>query len=87
MNEKTTVSVMGVSAVTESQTALTKQIGGDHYKSMAIQPSEYAELNGLSHLESSVVKYISRWKRKGGKADLDKAKHCIDMIIEIHKVT
>ena len=71
----------------ETISALNKQTGGTHYKDMAIQPAEYAEQNGLSLLEGNVVKYISRWKKKGKPLeDLTKAKHCIDLLIEIHKV-
>ena len=69
------------------ETALQKQTGGTHYKNMAIQPAEYAEKNGLSLLEGNVVKYITRWKLKGQPlSDLEKAKHCIDLLIEIHGV-
>ena len=67
--------------------ALERQTGGNHYKNMAIQPAEYAEKNGLSLLEGNVIKYISRWKAKGQPlSDLQKAKHCIDLLIEIHGV-
>jgi len=71
----------------ETTSALSRQTGGNHYKSMLIQPAEYAEKNGLSLLEGNVVKYISRWKLKGAPlADLLKAKHCIDLLIELHEV-
>lgn len=71
----------------ETTSALKRQTGGNHYKSMLIQPAEYAEKNGLSLLEGNVVKYISRWKLKGAPlADLLKAKHCIDLLIELHEV-
>ena len=70
-----------------TETPLQKQPGGTHYKNMAIQPAEYAEKNGLSLLEGNVVKYITRWKLKGQPlSDLEKAKHCIDLLIEIHNV-
>ena len=73
--------------VVNKQTALQTQTGGTHYKGMAIQPAEYAEKNGLSLLEGNVVKYITRWKLKGQPlSDLEKAKHCIDLLIEIHNV-
>ena len=69
------------------QTPLQKQTGGTHYKGMPIQPAEYAEKNGLSLLEGNVVKYITRWKLKGQPlSDLEKAKHCIDLLIEIHNI-
>jgi hypothetical protein len=59
-----------------------KQIGGDHYKKMKIQPMRYAMANELNPLQFSVLKYISRYKYKGGVADLQKASHCIDMLID-----
>jgi hypothetical protein len=58
------------------------QVGGNHYKDMPIQPIEYISVNGLSFLQGSVVKYVSRYKAKGGLQDLEKAKHCIDLMIE-----
>ena len=61
----------------------TPQVGGDHYQKHAIQPWEYAEINKLSFLEGNVVKYITRYKDKGGKEDLEKAKHCIDLLLEM----
>ena len=58
------------------------QVGGDHYKDMAIQPIEYITKNNMGYCEANVVKYISRWKSKGGVQDLEKAKHYIDLLIE-----
>ena len=37
-----------------------KQIGGDHYKKMAIQPSHYIVKNKLGWYEGNIVKYITR---------------------------
>lgn len=62
-------------------TALDKQIGGDHYK-LPIQPVEYIYANGIGFFEGNVIKYVSRWKEKGGVADLEKAKHYIELLIE-----
>jgi len=53
----------------------------DHYD-MKIQPVDYIMLNNLGFCEGNVVKYISRWREKGGIADLKKAKHYIDMLID-----
>jgi len=61
--------------------ALDRQEGGDHYKKLAIQPAEYCHRNGMGGLESYVVKYITRFRDKGGLLDLNKAKHCIDLLI------
>ena len=59
-----------------------KQIGGTHYKKMKIQPSKFVVENKLLFTEGNVIKYICRHQYKGGKEDLEKAKHFIDMIIE-----
>ena len=63
-------------------TAYNKQIGGEYYLKMKIQPSEFANKNNLPFAEGNAIKYICRHKDKGGKEDLKKAKHYIDMIIE-----
>ena len=62
--------------------AYDKQIGGTHYRKMKIQPSKYVIENKLLFPEGNVIKYICRHPYKGGKEDLEKAKHFIDMIIE-----
>ena len=59
-----------------------KQVGGDHYQSMVIQPSEFINKNNLPFAEGNAIKYLCRHKQKGQKKDLEKAKHFIDMIIE-----
>lgn len=63
--------------------ALTVQVGGDHYKNLPIQPVEYAEKNRLSYCEGNVVKYITRWRSKNGIEDLRKARHYLDILIEM----
>ena len=63
--------------------ALTKQSGGSHYKDLAIQPVEYIHANGIGYMEGNVIKYVTRWKQKGGVADLEKAKHYIELLIEL----
>jgi len=59
-----------------------KQIGGKHYLKYKIQPSKFVVENKLLYPEGCVIKYILRHQDKGGKQDLEKAKHMIDMIIE-----
>lgn len=58
------------------------QVGGAHYKDMPIQPVQYILANGLPFVEGAVVKYVSRWRAKGGVEDLRKARHFLDMLIE-----
>ena len=62
--------------------AYDKQVGGKHYIQYKIQPSKFVVENKLLYPEGSVIKYILRHQDKGGKEDLEKAKHFIDMIIE-----
>lgn len=59
------------------------QIGGDHYKSKAIQPWDYIAANGLGYFEGNIVKYTTRWRDKGGVDDLRKARHYLDKLIEL----
>lgn len=63
--------------------ALDKQIGGDHYKDFTIQPVEFIHRNGIDFLSGNVIKYICRWKSKGGLNDLEKAKHYIELLMEL----
>ena len=59
-----------------------KQVGGDHYRKYKLQPSKFVTENKLLYPEGCVIKYVVRHQDKGGKQDLEKAKHMIDMIIE-----
>lgn len=68
-----------------STNALDVQVGGDHYKKLAIQPIEYAHYNKLGPAEFSVVKYVTRWRDKGGVESLRKAIHCIELLIEMEE--
>jgi len=59
-----------------------KQVGGKHYIKYKIQPSKFVVENKLLYPEGSVIKYILRHQDKGGKQDLEKAIHFIEMIME-----
>lgn len=64
---------------------LDVQVSGDHYKKLSIQPIEYIHGNGIPFAEGCVIKYVSRWRDKGGIKDLEKARHFIDLLIELEK--
>ena len=66
--------------------ALSIQVGGNHYKSKAIQPVEFIHANGIGFFEGNVIKYVSRWNDKGGLQDLNKAKHYLEMLIEFETI-
>lgn len=63
--------------------ALDVQIGGGHYKQFAIQPVEFIHKNGIPFVEGNCIKYLVRWRDKGGIEDLKKVKHYIDLLIEM----
>ena len=59
-----------------------KEFKLNHYGQSKIQPWDYIEANGLDFFEGNVVKYISRWKYKGGIDDLEKAREYITRMIQ-----
>jgi hypothetical protein len=63
--------------------ALQQQVGGDHYRAKGIQPIEYIHANNLGFCEGNVVKYVTRWKDKGGESDLRKAIHYLELLIQL----
>ena len=75
-------------ATQSDNSAFSEQVSGNHYKSLKIQPLEYCMANNLNACQTHVVKYVSRydkkWKSKKDQIkDLKKAKHVIDMQIEL----
>ena len=65
--------------------ANANQVGGEHYRNKAIQPWDYIVSNNLGYLEGCIVKYVSRYKEKGGVQDLEKAVHYLQKLIEVNK--
>ena len=74
---------MDDNSTNKSGTPLGIQVGGNHYKSLAIQPVEYIHRNNFGFIEGEIIKYISRWRHKNGIEDLQKARHYINMLIEL----
>lgn len=69
----------------DTLSALDTQVGGNHYKSLGIQPVEYIHANEIGYFEGNVIKYVSRWKSKHGISDLRKAAHYIELLIELEE--
>ena len=69
-------------AQTVAPKASSVQVGGDHYKNLHIQPFQYVMDNDLNFMQGSAIKYITRYKDKGGIEDLKKAIHTIELLIE-----
>lgn len=61
--------------------SLNTQVGGDHYLKFAIMPMEYSMANNLNACQHTAIKYVTRYKDKGGIEDLRKAIHTIEMLI------
>lgn len=62
--------------------ALDTQVGGGHYKTLKVQPVELIMSNHLGYCEGAVVKYLTRWRDKGGLEDVRKAAHFVQILLE-----
>jgi hypothetical protein len=65
--------------------AFKSQVGGGHYKDLNPQPLGVLHSWGLPYAEGSAIYYILRWRRKGGLEDLKKAKHTLELLIELEE--
>jgi hypothetical protein len=63
--------------------SLDIQVGGNHYKDMAIQPIEFTHKNNLNFCQGNIVKYATRYKNKNGKEDLEKVIHYAQLLIDL----
>ena len=61
--------------------AKEKQIGGDHYK-LPIQPIDFIRKNNIPFVEANVIKYVVRHREKGGRQDIEKAIHYLELLLE-----
>jgi hypothetical protein len=67
--------------------ATNTQVGGNHYRDLKIQVSDYIYENNLNWYQGNAIKYISRYNRKSKDTakqleDLKKAIHYIQLLIE-----
>lgn len=62
--------------------ASKSQVGGGHYRALAIQPSEFIHRNGLGWCEGNAIKYVCRHKAKNGRQDIEKAIHYLQLLLE-----
>jgi hypothetical protein len=66
-----------------AKNALDTQVGGDHYKSMPIQPIEFITKNEIPFIEGNVIKYICRHASKNGIQDIEKVIHYCNLLIDL----
>ena len=64
-----------------------QQVGGSHYKDLAITPWEIFDADFTAEeaggfYRGSLLSYVLRYKAKGGVEDLKKARHYLDKLIE-----
>ena len=52
-----------------------------HYGKLTVQPVDFIMANNLNFLEGNVIKYVSRHRAKNGREDLEKAIHCLQLLI------
>ena len=74
----------GIAQIGAAIRANAQQVGGAHYAVKAIQPWDFIIANNIGYLEGNIIKYITRWKDKGGVEDLKKARHYLDKLIEVN---
>ncbi len=65
--------------------ALSRQIGGSHYKNGGIQPVELGYANRYDDCIFSSIKYFSRFRVKAGMVDIEKGRHFIDLRVDMIK--
>jgi len=68
--------------IMEERQANERQVGGAHYRT-SMQHWDYVWVNDLDYFQGQITKYVSRWKKKGGLQDLEKAKHFLDKYMEL----
>jgi hypothetical protein len=74
---------MPIAPLHDTLDPLKVQVGGSHYKDMRIQPVEFIHANGIPYIEGAVIKYVSRWRNKGGMEDLKKAAHFLELLMQL----
>ena len=67
--------------------ATDKQVAGNHYKKLKIQPVEFAQKNELNNCEANIVKYVCRHRDKNGAEDIKKVIHYAELLLELEYAT
>ena len=68
--------------MTPNEDPLDSQVGGSHYKDLAIQPIEFIHANNLGFMEGNIIKYAARHKAKNGAEDIRKIIHYAKLILK-----
>lgn len=62
--------------------ANSKQVAGTHYLTSGVAHWDYVTKQDVPYLEGNATKYLTRWKKKNGIQDLQKAAHYIEKRLE-----
>jgi hypothetical protein len=74
----------GLNGTRAEDLANGRQVDGKHYGS-TIQHWDYVVANDLDYFQGQITKYVTRWKKKNGVADLEKAQHFLEKYLEVVK--
>jgi hypothetical protein len=87
LDRRPALGTIPIEKITEAvqKVANARQEGGTHYLHFAIQPIDFIQKNGLEWCQGNIVKYVCRYKHKGGLEDLKKARHYLDKLIELEE--
>lgn len=69
----------------DSRANVKPQVGGQHYREAAVQHWDFAAVQGMDYFQGQITKYVTRWKKKNGRQDLEKALHFLEKYIEVHE--
>lgn len=69
--------------MTNENSPSKKQVGGNHYKEMAIQPIEFIVKNRIPFIEGNIIKYACRHRKKNGAEDIKKIIHYAELLLEL----
>ena len=53
-----------------------------HYSRWKIEPVQFMMENEIPYVEGNIIKYIMRWRYKGGLEDLHKAQEYFNILIK-----
>lgn len=67
--------------------ASARQVGGDHYKTMAVQPWDALKAwltpdEYRGYMKGTAIVYLARERAKGGAVDVSKAQHTLEKLVE-----
>lgn len=63
--------------------ALERQVGGNHYKQLIMQPIQLIIGAKCDFTQGCIIKYISRYRNKNGKEDLEKIIQYAELYLEL----